>query len=147
MDSPLGKVRHFTFKWSLHVKDRTLGGELEEKDIGTGGEVLRQIRAFLFQLHGLKELELHQLQLNSNDTELLLGELLERFQLQLKKLAVPNMSLFPNPCLHLGLFLNLEHLTLSPTNLSDSSVILLADLKHLRNLHIVQVYPLYSMNR
>ena len=67
-------MTHFSFKWSLHVQDQNSGGELEEKDIGTGGEMLRSIRALLFQLHALKDLELHQLQLNSNDSVTLLEE-------------------------------------------------------------------------
>ncbi|KAL3989937.1 F-box-like family protein [Acanthocheilonema viteae] len=135
-EKPLQGIRSFSFKWQLHVHVR---GENEtERVFGTGGEMLKSLSSLLSHLHGLTELSLQELQLEPYECNDFIDDILYKFDSQLISLCIINLTKVYRPFLQLGLFLFLEHLTVSPQHLDESIVILLADLRHLKSLIILQ---------
>ncbi|VDN81394.1 unnamed protein product [Brugia pahangi] len=137
---PLQGIRSFSFKWQLHVHVRG-EGQTERVNIsvfGTGGEMLKTLSLLLSYLHGLTELSLHELQLEPYECNDFIDDILYKFDSQLKSLCIINLTKVRRPFLQLGLFLFLEHLTVSPQHLNESIVTLLADLRHLKSLIILQ---------
>ncbi|KAK6112472.1 F-box-like family protein [Brugia pahangi] len=133
---PLQGIRSFSFKWQLHVHVR--GEGQTERVFGTGGEMLKTLSLLLSYLHGLTELSLHELQLEPYECNDFIDDILYKFDSQLKSLCIINLTKVRRPFLQLGLFLFLEHLTVSPQHLNESIVTLLADLRHLKSLIILQ---------
>lgn len=133
---PLQGIRSFSFKWQLHVHVR--GEGQTERVFGTGGEMLKTLSLLLSYLHGLTKLSLHELQLEPYECNDFIDDILYKFDSQLKSLCIINLTKVRRPFLQLGLFLFLEHLTVSPQHLNESIVTLLADLRHLKSLIILQ---------
>uniref|UniRef100_A0A9J2PN04 Uncharacterized protein n=1 Tax=Ascaris lumbricoides TaxID=6252 RepID=A0A9J2PN04_ASCLU len=134
-DRPLEGIRSFTFKWQLHLHER---GNQNAKMIGTGGEMLKSLSLLLSHLHGLNELELRELQLEPWECNHFVDDILYQFDSQLTSLCLINLTKVPRPFLQIGLFLYLEHLTVSPQHLDESVVILIADLRQLKSFIIYQ---------
>uniref|UniRef100_A0A915AHD3 F-box domain-containing protein n=1 Tax=Parascaris univalens TaxID=6257 RepID=A0A915AHD3_PARUN len=134
-DRPLEGIRSFIFKWQLHLHER---GNQNAKMIGTGGEMLKSLSLLLSHLHGLNELELRELQLEPWECNHFVDDLLYQFDSQLTSLCLINLTKVPRPFLQIGLFLYLEHLTVSPQHLDESVVILVADLRQLKSFIIYQ---------
>ncbi|VDM29325.1 unnamed protein product [Toxocara canis] len=135
-DRPLEGIRSFVFRWQLHLHER---GGRDAKVVGTGGEMLKTLSLLLSHLHGLNELALYELQLEPWECNDFIDDILFKFDTQLTSLCVINLTKVPRPFLQLGLFLYLEHLTVSPQHLDESVVTLIADLRHLKSLIIYQV--------
>lgn len=112
----------------------------EERDVklyGTGGQLLKTLKALLFELNRLKRLKLIDLMLERYDAKHLLDEVLESCNFVLKHLVLVNVTKLHCPILHAGLFFNLQVLIISPQNLDDDVLQLLASTK-LKHLHIFQ---------
>ncbi|CAI4226927.1 unnamed protein product [Auanema sp. JU1783] len=137
--NPLSYVRKFVFSWKLHVQTNSRRGDTEEREIGTGGEILRSLTQLLHNLSGLKRLEINDLQLDYSDAERFLQEVLETYQETLIYLSLMNITKhFYNQFLHVGLFVNLRYLKISLDLLNASTIELLADLKYLKQIVIAQ---------
>jgi F-box protein 39 len=111
-----------------------------EQDIklyGTGGQLLKTLKALLFELHNLKKLKLIDLMLERYDAKHLLDEVLESCNMVLQHLVLVNVTNTHCPIMHVGLFFNLKVLIISPQNLDDDVLQLLASTS-LRHLHILQ---------
>ncbi|CAD6190497.1 unnamed protein product [Caenorhabditis auriculariae] len=136
-DRPLGKIRQFHFQWRLQVDDE-IAGVHRDKDIGTGGEMLHTLSNLLTHLHGLKVLSLIDLQLTFWEGDQFLNDLLAKFSTQLEYLSLLNVSLRPRAFLQPALFLNLRQLVVSPQMIGDDNLSLIACLRRLQTLTIVQ---------
>uniref|UniRef100_A0A915PL78 F-box domain-containing protein n=1 Tax=Setaria digitata TaxID=48799 RepID=A0A915PL78_9BILA len=135
-ERPLQGIRSFSFKWQLHVHVR--GENQIERVFGTGGEMLKTLSLLLSHLHGLTELSLYELQLEPYECSDFIDDILYKFDSQLTSLCIINLTKVYRPLLQLGLFLSLEQLTVSPQHLDESIVTLLADLRQLKSLIILQ---------
>ncbi|VDK67324.1 unnamed protein product [Onchocerca ochengi] len=135
-EKPLQGIRSFSFKWQLHVHVRD--DDQTERVFGTGGEMLKTLSSLLSHLHGLTELSLQELQLEPYECTDFIDDILYKFDSQLTSLCIINLTKVDRPLLQLGLFLFLRHLTVSPQHLDESVVTLLADLRHLKSLIILQ---------
>jgi F-box protein 39 len=107
------------------------------KLFGTGGQLLKTLKCLLFELDKLKSLRLIDLMLERYEAKHLLDEVLESCNLVLKELCLVNITNTHCPIMHAGLFFNLNVLIISPQNLDDDVLQLLASTK-LKHLHIFQ---------
>jgi F-box protein 39 len=111
--------------------------ELDVKLYGTGGQLLKTLKALLYELNKLKSLKLIDLMLERYEAKHLLDEVLESCNMVLQHLSLINVTSTHCPILHVGLFFNLKVLIISPQNLDDDVLQLLASTS-LRHFHIFQ---------
>ncbi|VDN59662.1 unnamed protein product [Dracunculus medinensis] len=135
---PLTTIRSFSFKWQLHIHQR--GEDQREQMFGTGGEMLKALSLLLSYLHGLTDLTLRELQLESYECNNFIDDILFKFNQQLTSLCIVNITKAARAFLQFGLFLNLKRLVISAQHLDESIVILLADLYNLQVLVLYQVW-------
>lgn len=107
------------------------------KLFGTGGQLLKTLKALLFELKKLQILRLSDLLLERYEAKHLLDEVLESCSMELKELSLINITNTHCPIMHVGLFFNLKVLIISPQNLDDDVLQLLSSTA-LRHLHIFQ---------
>ncbi|CAI5454775.1 unnamed protein product [Caenorhabditis angaria] len=137
-DRPLAMVRDFHFQWKLHVDEDETSGILQDKDIGTGGEMLHTLTSVMKHLHGLKSISLIDLQLTHWEADRFIVELLDKFSNQLTYLSLLNVTLHPKPFLQVGLFLNLRKLLVSPQMLDADTLSVISCLQNLDTFSIIQ---------
>nr|CAD7589791.1 unnamed protein product [Timema genevievae] len=115
-----------------------VGDETEQAHIfGTGGKLLEALKRLMGNLPSLRHLELIDLMLDTREAQYLLDEVCSVCCTTLCTLAVVNTTKLNYQLLHVGVFLNLQVLVISPQNLGDDVVHLLANTT-LRHLHLVQ---------
>ncbi|KAG5674163.1 hypothetical protein PVAND_004147 [Polypedilum vanderplanki] len=107
------------------------------KIYGTGGQLLKTLKALLFELKKLKSLKLIDLMLERYEAKHLLDEVLESCNMVLQHLVLINVTSTHCPIMHVGLFFNLKVLIISPQNLDDDCLQLLSSTS-LQHLHIYQ---------
>ena len=107
------------------------------KLFGTGGQLLKSLKALLYEIHALKTLELIDLMLERYEAKHLFDKVLETYNMTLKKLCLINLTKNHCPILHTGLFFNLKVLIISPQNLDDD-VLQLLSTTALKHFHILQ---------
>lgn len=127
------KITSFRYKFPCNM---TLS-ETDMKLFGTGGAMLKTLKALLFELGTLRSLKLIDLMLERYEAKHLLDEVLESCSVTLKTLCLVNVTSTHCPIMHCGLFFNLQVLIISPQNLDDDVLQLLASTS-LRHLHILQ---------
>lgn len=127
------RITSFRYKFPCNM---TLS-ETDMKLFGTGGAMLKTLKALLFELRTLKSLKLIDLMLERYEAKHLLDEVLESCSVTLKTLCLINVTNTHCPIMHCGLFFNLQVLIISPQNLDDDVLQLLASTQ-LRHLHILQ---------
>uniref|UniRef100_A0A1I7TNF3 F-box domain-containing protein n=1 Tax=Caenorhabditis tropicalis TaxID=1561998 RepID=A0A1I7TNF3_9PELO len=135
---PMGNIRNFNFKWHLHVDENETGGFIENKDVGTGGQILGSLSKVLKYLHGLQSLTLEDLQLTHDEADEFIMTLLEKYQEKLTCLSLLNLTLHPKPFIQVGCFLKLRKLAVSPQMLCADTLSVIACLEHLETFSIVQ---------
>ncbi|XP_050092027.1 uncharacterized protein LOC126575393 [Anopheles aquasalis] len=103
------------------------------KLFGTGGQLLAALKRLMLCLTNLHSLSLVDLMLERYEANHLLDEVLESCCLVLRRLCLVNVTSVHCPIMHIGLFLNLQVLIVSPQNVDDDVLLLLADskVKHL----------------
>ncbi|XP_046613304.1 uncharacterized protein LOC124301844 [Neodiprion virginianus] len=104
---------------------------------GTGGKLLEALKRLMGNLANLKCLELIDLMLDNREAIHLLDEVCTGCTETLSKLVLINATRNRCPLLHVGVFLNLNILVISPQNLHEDVIELLGYTK-LRHLHILQ---------
>ncbi|XP_055535829.1 uncharacterized protein LOC129724722 isoform X2 [Wyeomyia smithii] len=107
------------------------------KLFGTGGQLLAALKKLMLNLPNLQTLKLVDLMLERYEANHLLDEVLEACCLGLKRLHLINLTMVHCPVMHMGLFLNLQVLVVSPQNIDDDILTLLADSK-VRHLYLFQ---------
>lgn len=138
-DNPLAKLHTLDFTFSCHQtygREQERGGN-QELVFGTGGKLLQALKSLISNLKGLQHLTLRELLLEPNEAQYLLDDVAINCCQTLKSLKVINCSKIPYPILHVGIFININKLVISPQHLNDDVVLLLAESK-LRDLWIVQ---------
>lgn len=96
---------------------------------GTGGKFLEEMLSLLRVLQNLRELELKHLLLESREAVTLLDDTLFNSGETMKILRIIDCVKSPHPFLHVGLFLNLEKLVISPNHVDDDVLNLLCHTK------------------
>ncbi|KAJ8668078.1 hypothetical protein QAD02_009741 [Eretmocerus hayati] len=123
----------FTFPCNMANRDNPETMRL----FGTGGKLLEALKRLMKNLENIKSLELIDLMLDSKEAIHLMDDLCSSCTQTLSKLVLINTTRFHCPLLHVGVFLNLETLVISPQNLHEDVVELLG-YTQLRHLHILQ---------
>ncbi|CAG2177620.1 unnamed protein product, partial [Oppiella nova] len=110
--NPLQRVNALDFTFSCHqLLER---GSNEETVFGTGGKLLQSLMRLMKNLSGLQYLSLRELLLEPNEAQYLLDDVAINCCQTLLTLKVLNCSKQPYPILHVGVFINLKTLVISP---------------------------------
>ncbi|XP_017756259.1 PREDICTED: uncharacterized protein LOC108548012 isoform X2 [Eufriesea mexicana] len=123
----------FTFPCNMTDSDNPHSIRL----FGTGGKLLEALKRLMGNLHNLRCLELIDLMLDSKDALNLMDDICANCTQTLSKLVLINTTKFYCPLLHVGVFINLSVLVISPQNLHEDVFDLIGYTK-LQHLHIVQ---------
>ncbi|XP_031350774.1 uncharacterized protein LOC116176386 isoform X2 [Photinus pyralis] len=123
----------FTFPCNMANRDETERIRL----FGTGGKLLDALKRLMSNLRKLKKIELIDLMLDPQEAQYLLDGVCETCYLTLQSIVLVNTTRVQYQILHVGIFLNLQVLVISPQNLGEDMVELLGYTK-LRHLHIFQ---------
>ncbi|CAN7937192.1 unnamed protein product, partial [Ixodes hexagonus] len=132
-------LRTFDFTFACHMMDSD-GPEqdgAQDNVFGTGGKVLEALKRLMRCFTGLRHLALTDLLLEPPEAKFLLDDIAGNCMTTLRTLRLVNCSKEPHAFLHVGVFLNLTTLYLSPQHLDDDVVALLS-YTALRDLHLVQ---------
>ncbi|KAL7292490.1 hypothetical protein TKK_0014065 [Trichogramma kaykai] len=132
----IGKlVRRLKFTFPCNMANREDPDSI--KLFGTGGKLLEGLKRLMKNLENLRCLELVDLMLESREALHLMDEVCANCTQTLRKLVLINATKFHCPLLHVGVFLNLNTLVISPQSI-DEDVIELLGFTQLRHLHILQ---------
>lgn len=101
------------------------------------GQLLATLKRLMSNLRNIQTLRLYDLFLERYEAKHLLDEIVYANCMELKILYLVNVTSTHCPIMHVGLFLNLHILVITPQNLDDDVLTLLADSK-IRHLHILQ---------
>ncbi|KAK5644515.1 hypothetical protein RI129_005815 [Pyrocoelia pectoralis] len=123
----------FTFPCNMSNRDETERIRL----FGTGGKLLDALKRLMGNLRKLKKIELIDLMLDPQEAQYLLDGVCETCYLTLRTMILVNTTRVQYQILHVGIFLNLQVLIISPQNLGEDMVELLGYTK-LEHLHIFQ---------
>lgn len=126
------KTLRFTFPCNMAADDRE-----RCRLYGTGGKLLEALKRLMGNLVSLQYLELRDLMLDITEGQTLLDEVCATCSLTLKELILVNATEAPCQLLHVGIFLNLQVLVISPQNLGEDVLALIGQTR-LRHLHILQ---------
>ncbi|XP_014244110.1 uncharacterized protein LOC106663639 isoform X2 [Cimex lectularius] len=119
---------------------RLLSGDDENQQLhvyGTGGKLLAAVKRLMGNLKKLRRLELIDLMLDSAEAQTLLDDVCSDCCTTLKFLSIINFTKGQCQLIHVGVFLNLRVLVLSPQNIGEDALELLSYTK-LRHLHLAQ---------
>lgn len=121
---------HYTFPCNMSTNNRM-------RVYGTGGKLLDSLKKLMKNLPSLRNLELVDLMLDAEEALTFLDHLCYTHCLIMERLTVVNISKTQCELLHLGMFLNLQVLVISPQSLGSDVLYLIGESK-IRHLHIVQ---------
>lgn len=107
------------------------------KLFGTGGSMLLSLKRLVSNIRQLKVLKLTDLMLERYEAKHLLDEVLETNCTNLRVLHLINVTSTHCPIMHVGIFLNLQILVISPQNIDDDVLQLITD-GSLKHLHLYQ---------
>ncbi|XP_074029741.1 uncharacterized protein isoform X2 [Leptinotarsa decemlineata] len=127
------KYLKFTFPCNMTTREDSERIRL----FGTGGKLLQALKRLMGNLKKLQFLELIDLMLDPQEAQYLLDEVCETCCMTLRSLHLINTTRVPYQLLHVGVFLNLQELYISPQNLGDDLIELIGSTR-LRHLHILQ---------
>ncbi|KAL1494260.1 hypothetical protein ABEB36_009884 [Hypothenemus hampei] len=130
-------IQHLKFTFPCDMDTREDEDEERVRLFGTGGKLLAGLKRLMGNLNHLQTLELIDLMLEPNEAQFLLDEVCQTCCMTLKKLSLINTTKIPYQILHVGVFLKLSELRISPQNLGNDLVELLGFVQ-LKHLHIVQ---------
>ncbi|XP_068986010.1 uncharacterized protein [Bombus flavifrons] len=104
---------------------------------GTGGKLLEALKRLMRNLRNLRCLELIDLMLDTKEALHLMDDICANCTQTLTKLILINTTRYYCPLLHVGVFINLNVLVISPQNLHEDVIDLIGYTK-LQHLHILQ---------
>ncbi|XP_071512758.1 uncharacterized protein [Panulirus ornatus] len=128
----LDNVHTLRFHFACQITERS-----EEVVFGTGGQILAKFKELMGLFAFLKTLELRDLLLEGCEGLQLLDEICVTRCENLQTLILINLTKLGHTLIHPGAFINLQTLVISPQNLGEDLLELLAQSK-IRNLYIVQ---------
>ncbi|CAG9760875.1 unnamed protein product [Ceutorhynchus assimilis] len=129
------KIEHLKFTFPCNMTTREDDDRI--KLFGTGGKLLAGLKRLMGNLNKLQSLELTDLLLEPCEAQFLLDQVCQGCCLTMKTLSLINATKIPYQVLHVGVFLNMLELHISPQNLGEDLVELLG-FTNLKHLHIVQ---------
>ena len=106
--------------------------------LGTGGRLLETLKHLLGNLKGIEKLVFNHLLLEGKDFIGLLQDFVIGNKDSLKYLEMLNCVKYRHPLTHAALFSKLETLLISPTQLSDTMLLMLAERTNIKKMVIVQ---------
>ncbi|TGZ37032.1 Uncharacterized protein DBV15_02874 [Temnothorax longispinosus] len=128
-------IRRLKFTFPCNMANRDDPDRI--RVFGTGGKLLEALKRLMRNLQNLKCLELIDLMLESNEALHLMDDICMNCTQTLSKLILINTTRYYCPLLHVGVFVNLNVLVISPQNLHEDVIELIGYTK-LRHLHILQ---------
>ncbi|XP_011881249.1 PREDICTED: uncharacterized protein LOC105569407 [Vollenhovia emeryi] len=128
-------VRRLKFTFPCNMANRDDPDRI--RVFGTGGKLLEALKRLMANLQNLRCLELIDLMLESNEALHLMDDICVNCTQTLSKLILINTTRYNCPLLHVGVFVNLNVLVISPQNLHEDVIELIGYTK-LRHLHILQ---------
>ncbi|XP_051161809.1 uncharacterized protein LOC127281876 isoform X2 [Leptopilina boulardi] len=128
-------IRRLKFTFYCNMANRDNPDRI--RVFGTGGKLLEALKRLMINLKNIKSLELIDLMLDSKEALFLMDDICANCTESLTKLILINTTREFCPLLHVGVFLNLHTLIISPQNLHEDVVELIGHTK-LNHLHIVQ---------
>ncbi|XP_071572676.1 uncharacterized protein [Temnothorax nylanderi] len=128
-------IRRLKFTFPCNMANRDDPDRI--RVFGTGGKLLEALKRLMRNLQNLKYLELIDLMLESNEALHLMDDICMNCTQTLSKLILINTTRYYCPLLHVGVFVNLNVLVISPQNLHEDVIELIGYTK-LRHLHILQ---------
>ncbi|XP_024936759.1 uncharacterized protein LOC107263591 isoform X2 [Cephus cinctus] len=128
-------IRRLKFTFPCNMANRDDADRI--RVFGTGGKLLQALKRLMSNLINLRCLELIDLMLDSIEAIHLLDDVCTMCTETLTTLVLINTTRYYCPLLHVGVFLNLKVLVISPQNL-DEDVIELLGYTKLQHLHIIQ---------
>ncbi|XP_020291858.1 uncharacterized protein LOC109858731 isoform X2 [Pseudomyrmex gracilis] len=128
-------IRRLKFTFPCNMANRDDPDRI--RVFGTGGKLLEALKRLMRNLQSLRYLELIDLMLESNEALHLMDDICVNCTQTLSKLVLINTTRYNCPLLHVGVFINLNVLVISPQNLHEDVIELLGYTK-LRHLHILQ---------
>ncbi|KAK9496475.1 hypothetical protein O3M35_013238 [Rhynocoris fuscipes] len=128
------KTLRYTFPCNMLARDES---QQASRLYGTGGKLLEAVKRLMGNLKHLKRLELIDLMLDNSEAVTLLDDVCCECCTTLKYLSLLNFTKAKCHLLHVGVFLNLQVLVISPHNIGEEVVELLSNTK-LRHLHLSQ---------
>ncbi|XP_011685966.1 PREDICTED: uncharacterized protein LOC105448847 isoform X1 [Wasmannia auropunctata] len=128
-------VRRLKFTFPCNMANRDDPDRI--RVFGTGGKLLEALKRLMRNLQNLRCLELIDLMLESNEALHLMDDICTNCTQTLSKLILINTTRYNCPLLHVGVFINLNVLVISPQNLHEDIIELIGYTK-LRHLHILQ---------
>lgn len=105
---------------------------------GTGGKILESLKKLMCELKHLRHLALRNLLLDRAEASHLLDDVVDNLCEQLETLTLINCCNVSYAFVHVGVFVRLRRLVLSPQHLSEDVLLLLADVRTLADIHLVQ---------
>ncbi|XP_058800831.1 uncharacterized protein LOC131669741 isoform X2 [Phymastichus coffea] len=130
-------IKRLKFTFPCDMANRNRDNSENMKLFGTGGKLLEALKRLMRNLENIKSLELIDLMLENKEAMHLMDDICANCTQTLKKLVLINTTRQPCPLLHVGVFLNLKILVISPQNLHED-VIELLGYTQLQHLHILQ---------
>ncbi|XP_076631879.1 uncharacterized protein LOC143346993 isoform X1 [Colletes latitarsis] len=128
-------IRHLKFTFPCNMANRDDPDRI--RLFGTGGKLLEALKRLMRNLHNMTCLELIDLMLDSKEALNLLDDICANCTQTLSKLVLINTTMYNCSLLHVGVFINLNVLIISPQNLHEDVIELIGYTK-LKHLHIVQ---------
>ncbi|XP_043283520.1 uncharacterized protein [Venturia canescens] len=128
-------IRHLKFTFPCNMANRDDPERV--RLFGTGGKLLEALKRLTRNLTSLNCLEFIDLMLDNKEALHLLDDVCSNCGQTLYKLVLINATRFYCPLIHIGVFLNLKVLVVSPQNIDGDVLELLGHTK-LEHLHIYQ---------
>ncbi|XP_063981305.1 uncharacterized protein LOC135164664 isoform X1 [Diachasmimorpha longicaudata] len=129
------QIRHLKFTFPCNMANSNDPEQI--KIFGTGGKLLEAVKRLAQNLKCLRYLEFIDLMLDSREALYFLDEICTNCTETLRKLVLINATKFHCPLLHVGVFINLQVLVVSPQNLDEDVLELISHTK-LEHFHILQ---------
>ncbi|EFN75472.1 uncharacterized protein LOC105191354 isoform X2 [Harpegnathos saltator] len=128
-------IRRLKFTFPCNMANRDFPDRI--RLFGTGGKLLEALKRLMRNLQNLRCLELIDLMLDNKEALHLMDDICTNCTQTLSKLVLINTTRYNCPLLHVGVFVNLNVLVISPQNLHEDIIELIGYTK-LQHLHILQ---------
>lgn len=132
-DTAMPNLHFFSYTFACESE-----GYTDTTILGTGGKLLEELKRLLGNMKHLRELTLNQLLLDNKDAHGLLDNVVHNCGNTLTRLEILNSTKSRYPLFYVGMFSKLRKLVISPLQLTDDVVIMLAKNTSLKDLVIVQ---------
>lgn len=132
---PMPLLKRFEFTFACETMDVW---SHEMVVLGTGGRLLEELKKLIGSTKELKEIVINNLLLESKETPGFMDTFLLNNKHSLTYMEVLNFTRYRHPLFYAGLFPNLRTVVLSPTQLSDTVVVMIAEKTKVKLLVIVQ---------